>query len=237
LVTGSSRGIGRAIALELSSRGAIVVINYHVSEEEGLSVVRELKGGTGLALKADVSSTEQVGEMFQTIAEKLGPVDVLVNNAGITRDKTFQKMTPELWHEVIDVNLHGVVNCCRCAVPDMIKKGGGRIVNISSIVGQLGAFGQTNYATSKAGVLGFTKSLAAELARHGITVNAICPGYIETSMVSQMPQAVIDQIIAHVHQRRLGKPEDVARVARFLVEEGDYITGTTIYVDGGIAGG
>lgn len=236
LVTGASRGIGYAIARELAARGARVAANYHQSEPPP-----ELNGSVehrlAIAVRGDVSNLEDVRAVFSRVEETLGPVEILVNNAGITRDKSFAKMLPEQWRDVLDVNLSGIFNCCHVAVPGMMQRGYGRIVSISSVVADTGAFGQANYAASKSGILGFTRALAQEVARHGITVNAVSPGYIETQMVAAMPENVIGAIRERIPMRRLGRPEEIAATVRFLVEEGDYITGSTVRVNGGLFGG
>lgn len=235
IVTGGSRGIGAEIAKELAYHGAKVVINYNSSPDRALEVVGEIEnfGGVAFASQADVADASQAKVLIEETVNRFGKIDVLVNNAGITRDRTFRKMSEEDWRKVIDVNLNSVYNTTSAALPYMVEQNYGRIINISSIIGQSGGFGQTNYAASKAGMIGFTKSLALETAKNGITVNAICPGFIETDMVGQMPQHVLDQIVSKIPLRRLGRPEEVAKVVVFLIEA-DYITGQQININGGL---
>jgi len=236
LVTGSSRGIGRAIALELARCGAAVAINHLAQDEEARRVadeIRGLGGRTGI-FPTDVGDAPAVAGMVARVEAELGPIAVLVNNAGITRDRTLRKMALAEWSEVLRVNLSGVFHCTQAVAPGMMTRGFGRIVSLSSIVAESGAFGQANYAASKAGVLGFTRAAALEFARHGITINAICPGYIETAMLAAVPEEVRKDVLARIPLGRFGKPEDVARFVRFLVTEGDYVTGQTLHVNGGL---
>ncbi len=172
--------------------------------------------------------------MFARIKERLGPVEVLVNNAGILRDRTFKKMSIKDWHEVIQTNLTSVMNCCHVAAPDMISAGWGRIVNISSFVGQMGNFGQANYSAAKAGIIGFTKTLAIELARNNITVNAVCPGFVETEMWNSVPPNIQEKILDRIPMHRTARPYEIARGVRFLVCEADYMTGQSLNINGGI---
>ena len=190
VVTGSSRGIGAAIARELAASGATIVVNYVSGAEAAAGVVAQIEaaGGSAMAECGNVSNFEDVCAMFERVKAKTGRLDVVVNNAGILRDRTFKKMSIQDWHEVIDTNLTSVMNCCHCAVPLLLENGWGRIINISSFVGQMGNFGQANYSAAKAGILGFTKSLAIELARYNITVNAVCPGFVETEMWRSVPR-------------------------------------------------
>lgn len=235
VVTGGSRGIGAAIAKALAENGATVAINYVSSSEsaEALVKVIEEQGGTSLSFKADVKNQEEVKNFINDVKEKYGKIDILVNNAGITRDSTFRKLTQEDWNEVINVNLNSVYNTTSAVIDFMLAQEHGRIINISSIIGQAGGFGQTNYAASKAGLIGFTKSLALETARKGITVNAICPGFVATEMVSAMPQNVLDNIISQVPMQRLGETEEIAEAVIFLAQA-KYITGQSINVNGGL---
>ncbi len=236
LVTGASRGIGAAIALELGSRGAHVVVNYDRDRDGAAGVVAQIaeRGGSAEEGRADVREPDAVNELVRRIEGRGGSVDVLVNNAGILRDKTFRKMESDDWTSVLATNLVGVMNCTRAVVPGMIERKAGRIVSISSFVGQIGAFGQTNYAAAKAGIIGFTRSLALELASAGVTVNAICPGFIETDMWRSIPADVQSTLLARIPLRRPGRPQEVAALVRFLIEEGDYITGQALNVNGGI---
>ncbi len=236
LVTGASRGIGSAIACELARRGAHVLVNSHGDPADAAAVVETIAaaGGTAEHAHADVRDAEAVEAMVRRAVEQHGSVDVLVNNAGILRDRSFKKMTPADWGAVLDTNLVGVMNCAHAVVGGMLERRRGRIVNISSFVGQTGAFGQTNYAAAKAGVIGFTKSLALEVASAGITVNAICPGFIETDMWRSIPENVRESLIARIPLGRIGVPGEVASLVRYLIEEGGYITGQTLNVNGGI---
>ncbi len=237
IVTGAGRGIGQAIARELAATGANVVINYATSAEGAEKLANELQKEQGvktLVVKADVTDFAQVGEMVKKTLDTFGQLDILVNNAGITRDKTLRKMTRENWDEVLNVNLTSVFNCTQQVLPHMLDRKSGRIVSISSFVGQAGNIGQANYAATKAGIIGFTKTLALETARSGITVNAVCPGFIESDMLSQVPENIRQRIIDRIPMGRFGAVQEVAACVRFLVTEGDYITGQTINVNGGI---
>jgi len=236
LITGSSRGIGKAIAVEFASLGMSLVLNYIDRDDEALELTQELhnRGLDVLAIKADVSDRTQVKMMVTEAAEKFGKIDILVNNAGITSDKTIQNLLYDDWDSVISVNLNGVFNVTKEVLPFMVPLGCGHIINISSVIGQTGAIGQSNYSASKAGVIGFSKSCSLELARHGITVNAICPGYIDTDMLKAVPEDILEKIKLRIPLRRFGKPEEVAKLARFLVTEGDYITGQCININGGV---
>jgi acetoacetyl-CoA reductase len=235
VVTGGSRGIGAAIAKELGRKGATVVINYNHSHEHAQKVVDEINviGRSAIAIQADISEAESTKVFIEKVLEKYGKLDVLVNNAGITRDRSFKKMSYEEWHKVIDTNLSSVFNTCKIALPAMLEQKYGRIINISSVIGQSGGFGQANYAAAKAGLIGFTKSLALETARAGVTVNAICPGFIATEMVAEMPEAVQEAIIAQIPMKRLGKPEDVAKGVIFMCES-EYMTGQCLNLNGGL---
>jgi acetoacetyl-CoA reductase len=236
VVTGSSRGIGASIATELARAGAHVVVNYVRGAEAAAGVVAaiEATGGAASAEAGDVTKPPEVEAMFERVGSKLGRVDILVNNAGILRDRTFKKMSLQDWHEVIDTNLTSVMNCCHYAVPRLIENGWGRIVNISSFVGQMGNFGQANYSAAKAGIIGFTKTLAIELARNQITVNAVCPGFVETEMWSSVPPNIQEKILDRIPMHRVAKPQEVARGVRFLVVEADYMTGQSLNINGGI---
>ena len=235
LVTGASRGIGRAIAVELAKQGADVIVNYIKDEHEASKVADEIKniGRNGIALKADVSDFDEVSKMFEKIKGEFGRLDILVNNAGITKDRSLKKMTQEEWSKVIETNLSSAYNVTKNALPLMQKNS--RIISISSIVGLYGNFGQANYAASKAGIIGFTKSLAKELGRHGITVNAIAPGFIESEMTKKIGFLKKKILTYMIPLKRSGMPEDVANLAAFLAsDKSGYITGQVISVSGGL---
>jgi acetoacetyl-CoA reductase/3-oxoacyl-[acyl-carrier protein] reductase len=235
IVTGASRGIGRAIALELAQEGAKVALNYVSSDARAQEVADEIAsfGGTCMLAKANVAHPEEARAMVKRAAEQFGRLDILVNNAGITRDKSLRKMTDEDWLEVVQANLNAVFFCTSAAIPVMIEQNYGRIINISSMNGQTGAFGQANYGASKGGIIAFTKTCAIELAKFNITVNAICPGFTMTDMLAKVPANIQDQIKARIPLGRFGTPEDMAKAATFLVEGGDYITGQQININGG----
>nr|AMK59539.1 short-chain dehydrogenase/reductase SDR [uncultured bacterium UPO71] len=236
IVSGSSRGIGRAIALELARRGMAVVVNYRCAQAEAQAVAAEVRalGVDCLCLQADVADPDQARGLIREVQAQWGRIDVLVNNAGITRDKTLRKLTDDDWLQVINTNLGSVYYCTSAAMPVMIEQNYGRIINISSYVGQAGNFGQANYGASKGGIIAFTKTAALELARYGITVNAIAPGFTETEMLSKVPPDVQDKIRARIPMGRFGKPEEVAKVVAFIATEADYITGQQINVNGGV---
>jgi 3-oxoacyl-(acyl-carrier-protein) reductase len=237
VVTGASRGIGRAIALALADEGADVAVNYMSSEAAAQEVVREIekRGRRALAVRADVSDFPDTFQMAQTVLGAFGHVDILVNNAGINSDKTFVKMDHASWRRVLAINLDGVFNCTKVFVDAMLKRGYGRIVNITSVIGQIGNFGQANYAASKAGVTAMTKSLAKELAAKGITVNAVAPGFVETEMVDSIPEKVRARLLDQIPLRRFGKADEVARAVTYLVSaDGDYITGEELSLNGGL---
>jgi 3-oxoacyl-(acyl-carrier-protein) reductase len=238
VVTGGARGIGRAIALELAQHGARVAIGYSSNSsaaDEVVQLIKELDtGADAFPLKANVQHPEEVKPAIASVAERFGKIDFLVNNAGITRDKTLARMKHDDWNAVIDVNLHSIFNVTSEVLPYMLDKGYGRIVNISSVIGQMGNFGQANYATAKAGMIGFTKSAALEVARKGITVNCVAPGYTETEMVAAVPKEALDKVIARIPMGRLGQPEEMAQAVFFLIAYGDYITGQVIAVNGGM---
>ena len=238
LVTGGTRGIGREIALRLAKEGANLAITYTSKEEQALDVVNEIKnhGVNAIAVKANVINNDDVLNMVKTVEEELGTIDILVNNAGITKDNLIIRMTEEDWDSVIDVNLKGVFLSTKAVARAMMKKRYGKIINISSVVGVNGNAGQGNYSASKAGVIGFTKSMAKELASRGIRVNAIAPGFIETEMTSVLKEEVKDAMIKNIPLCSFGKPKDIANLVAFLAsEESDYITGQVIKVDGGMA--
>lgn len=237
IVTGASRGIGAAIAKELATNGAKVVVNYATSEGPAREVVDWItgQGGEAVCVRGDVSLYDHAEVLARAAKETFGRIDILVNNAGITRDRTLRKMQADAWIEVIEVNLNSVYNCTSAVLPYMLEQGaGGSIISISSIIGQAGGFGQTNYAAAKAGIIGFTKSAALELARNKITVNAICPGFIATDMLEEVPPEVREKIQAKIPLGRFGSSEEVARTVLFLAVEGQYITGQCLNINGGL---
>ncbi len=235
LVTGGSRGIGAAIALELGSYGANVVINYNHSRDHADKVVAEIAsaGSKAVAIQADIAESEATRKLVEETIRHFGTIDILVNNAGITRDRSFRKMSEQEWHQVIDTNLSSAFNTCTIAIHKMTEQKYGRIINISSIVGQAGAFGQANYAAAKAGLIGFTKALAIETARSGITVNAICPGYIATEMVKAMPEETLASVVSKIPMQRLGTPKEIAEAVIFICGT-PYMTGQCINLNGGL---
>lgn len=237
LVTGASRGIGRAIALALAAEGADVAVNYAGSEAAAKEVAAEIEamGRKAFVIQADIASTEASTAMVDTVVKEFGRVDVLVNNAGITRDGLLMRMKEEDWDAVITTNLKGVFNCTKAAIKYMMKQKSGNIVNISSIVGVMGNAGQANYCAAKAGVIGFTKATAKEVAARGIRVNAIAPGFIKTDMTSVLSEKVVEAMLAGIPLNRLGETEDIAKAVLFLASsDANYITGQTLHVDGGM---
>jgi len=237
VVTGASRGIGRAIAIELARRGARVVVNYQHSAEAAAEVVAaiEAEGGTALAVQADVSDLEQAQALIQAALEAYGQIDILVNNAGVTRDQVLLMMKEDDWDTVIRVDLKSLFNTCKAAARKMIRQRSGRIINISSIVGIAGQGGQTNYAAAKAGVIGFSKSLAKELGPRGVTVNVVAPGFIPTALTSVLPEEMVQKAIEHTPLQRIGEAEEIAyAVAFFASDEAAFITGAVLPVDGGL---
>ena len=238
LVTGASKGIGAAIALRLAERGARVAVNYNTSEGLAEQVAASIRdaGGDALTVRADVSDLPQVTAMVERIADDWGAVDILVNNAGIIGDSLLVRMTDEAWGQVIATNLNGTFYCTRSVLRAMVRKRWGRIVSISSVVGIRGNAGQANYSASKAGVLGFTKSLAKEVATRNITVNAVTPGYIRTDTVDVLPQHLKDRIMTWIPQGHFGEVDDIAHLVAFIAsEKAKYMTGQVISVDGGMA--
>ena len=241
LVTGSSRGIGRAIALSLAEAGMNVCVNC--SSERSLPATQELAaqisatyGVKSLALVANVASAEEAQMLVESAHTAFGRLDVLVNNAGITRDGLVARMKEEDFDAVIDVNLKGTFNCCKAAAQRMMKQRYGRIVNMSSVVGVAGNAGQANYAASKAGVIGLTKSIARELAARNVTANAVAPGFIATDMTDALSEKQREAIVGRIASKRLGEPEDVAKLVRFLAsEDAGYITGQVVCIDGGMS--
>ncbi|MDH6085829.1 3-oxoacyl-[acyl-carrier-protein] reductase [Umezakia ovalisporum] len=236
IITGASRGIGRAIALDLASQGANIVVNYASSSGAADTVVAEISaaGGQAIALQADVSKAEQVDTLIKAVMEKFQHIDIFVNNAGITRDTLLLRMKIEDWQAVIDTNLTGVFLCTRAVSKIMLKQRSGRIINIASVAGQMGNPGQANYSAAKAGVIGFTKTVAKELASRGITVNAVAPGFITTDMTSNLNNT--EDILKFIPLGRHGQPEEVAGMVRFLAADpaAAYITGQVFNVDGGM---
>ncbi len=237
IVTGASRGIGREIALELARQGADVVVNYSGSEERANAVVAEIKalGRNAIAFQCNVADSESVANMVKAAIEIFGKIDILINNAGITRDNLLMRMKEEEWDDVININLKGVFLCTKAVTRQMMKQRSGRIINISSIVGVSGNPGQANYVAAKSGVIGLTKTTAKELSSRGITVNAIAPGFITTEMTDKLPDDVKEQMLKQIPLARFGEPADIANVVVFLSsEESRYMTGQTLHVDGGM---
>jgi acetoacetyl-CoA reductase/3-oxoacyl-[acyl-carrier protein] reductase len=236
LVTGAARGIGREIAKALASEGADVAINYQSSEADAISLADELgkAGRRTLLFKGDVGERATWTAMIGKIKQAWGRLDILVNNAGITRDRTLRKMTDDDWLAVLHTNLNACYFGVSAVMPMMLEQKFGRIVNISSFVGQAGNFGQANYAASKGGIIAFTKTAAMEVARHNITVNSLAPGFTLTDMLSKVPEPVQKQILSRIPLGRFGKPEEVAKAVLFLAADGDYITGQQININGGV---
>jgi len=235
VVTGSSRGIGKAIAKALAAEGAIMAVHYCRGRDgaDQLAAEFERSGNRVGVFQADVARPEECHRLIELASKQLGQVDILVNNAGINRDKSVRKMSAVEWDEVIQTNLNSVFHCTKAVLEPMIARGWGRIINVASIIGQTGAFGQANYAAAKAGVIAFTKSVAQELAKYGITVNAICPGFVDTDMIAGMPPAARDNVKSRIPLGRFGDADEVAKLVRFLCTEGDWITGAQLNINGG----
>ena len=235
VVTGAARGIGAAEAIRLAQDGANVAV-LDLSAEACRHTVEavEAAGVEALAIACDVSSAQQVDKAFEEIADRFGRIDILVNNAGINVDRTLRKLSVEDWDKVIQVDLNSAFYTVHAALPHMTEQGGGKIINMSSFVGEAGNIGQANYSAAKAGLLGFTKTAAKELARFGITVNSICPGFIETDMVASIPEEPRQKLLKTIPLGRFGQPQEIARAVRFLIEDGDYITGQALDINGGV---
>ncbi|MDE2635087.1 MAG: 3-oxoacyl-[acyl-carrier-protein] reductase [Chloroflexota bacterium] len=237
LVTGGGRGIGRAICQELAARGATIIVNYHRSGAAAAEVVAQIEkaGGAAQRAQADVSDADQVTAMFKAIVSDFGTIDILVNNAGMTRDNIIMMMKPDDFDAVIETNLRSCWLCCKTAARTMMRKRSGSIINITSVVGIAGNGGQTNYAASKAGIIGLTKSLAKEVAVRGIRVNAVAPGFVETDMTADLSDEIREKAIEAIPLGRMGAAQDIAKAVAFLAsDEADYITGQTLVVDGGM---
>ena len=235
LVTGASRGIGRAIAIELAGCGANMAVNFRTGAKQAENTASQIRdlGVECLLIQGDVSKKEEAKRIVKQVLDKWQRLDILVNNAGITRDRSLRKMTEDDWVEVIDVNLNGTFYCTHAAVQAMMDQKYGRIINISSVIGQTGNLGQANYSASKGGIIAFTKSLAREMANFNITANAIAPGYTTTEMVDALPAEIAAQIKSKIPLQRFATPEEIAKAAAFLAAEGDYITGQELNVNGG----
>jgi 3-oxoacyl-[acyl-carrier protein] reductase len=237
IVTGASRGIGRAIALELARRGARVVVNYRQNAQAAVEVVAAIEAADGqaVAVQADVGDFDQAAELVSTTLDTLGQIDILVNNAGTTHDQLLMLMKEEDWDKVLRTNLKSVFNCCKAVARPMVRRRQGRIINITSVSGIAGQGGQTNYAASKAGIIGFTKSLAKELGPRNITVNCVAPGFVPTDLTSDLPEDLKRQAIEVTPLRRMGRPEEIAFAVAFLAsDEAAFITGEVLTVDGGL---
>ncbi|HDF0240795.1 TPA: 3-oxoacyl-[acyl-carrier-protein] reductase [Staphylococcus aureus] len=237
LVTGASRGIGRSIALQLAEEGYNVAVNYAGSKEKAEAVVEEIKakGVDSFAIRANVADADEVKAMIKEVISQFGSLDVLVNNAGITRDNLLMRMKEQEWDDVIDTNLKGVFNCIQKATPQMLRQRSGAIINLSSVVGAVGNPGQANYVATKAGVIGLTKSAARELASRGITVNAVAPGFIVSDMTDALSDELKEQMLTQIPLARFGQDTDIANTVAFLAsDKAKYITGQTIHVNGGM---
>lgn len=237
VVTGAARGIGRAIAEELGQGGAKVVVNYSQSKAPAEDLVAQLQQNgspESVAIQADVSDAEQAARLIEDTVKHFGRIDALVNNAGINVDRSMKNLTVEDWNKVIQVDLNAYFYTVKAALPYFMQQKSGKIINISSVIGQMGNFGQANYAAAKAGIIGFTKTAALELARSNVTVNAVCPGFIGTEMFEAIPEKGKEAILARIPLGRAGTPHEVARAVRYLIVDGDYITGASLNINGGI---
>ena len=235
VVTGASRGIGRACAIELARHGASVVVNYVANEEMAQSCAKEIEaaGARALVVQADVSSAEEAKKLIEAAEQEFDKVDILVNNAGVIRDRTVARMASEEWDEVISTDLSSMFYCTSAVVGGMRERNYGRIINMASLIGQMGNIWQANYAAAKAGMIGFTKSAARELARNNITVNAVCPGFIDTDMVASLTDEIRENLLSQIPLGRFGTAEEVAATVRFLCTEGDFYTGSQLSFNGG----
>lgn len=237
IITGGSRGIGKAISIYLASLGANIVVNYNNSEKSAKDIVEEIQlmGKNALAVKGNITNSEDIQFIIQETIENFGSIDILVNNAGITRDNLLMRMKEDEWDEVLNTNLKGPFLMTKGIIRHMIKKKRGKIINISSIVGVSGNAGQSNYSAAKAGLIGFTKSIAKEVASRGIQVNAVAPGFIETDMTNSLPENVKEDLLKNIPAKTFGTPKDIASMVGYLSSElSDYITGQTIHIDGGM---
>jgi 3-oxoacyl-[acyl-carrier protein] reductase len=237
LVTGSSRGIGRGIAEDMGSEGANVVVNYRSSEAAAHEVVDNIEesGGNAIAVQANVADMDEVQSMYETATDAFGNIEVLVNNAGITVDKKFENMTREDWQAVIDVNLNGVFNCTKVCFEDIRQAHEGRLINMASVVGEQGNYGQANYAATKSGLFGFTRTLALELASDGSTANCVAPGFVKTDMLEKVPERVQENILKRIPLDRFAEVEDIVNIVTFVAhEESSYMTGQVLSVNGGM---
>ena len=236
LVTGGSRGIGKQIAIDLAKLGAYIAINYNNNNQSAELVKNEIIDNDGNAeiYQCDVGNNSEVTKMMDLIQEQMGNIGILVNNAGISRERTVRNMSLDEWKDVIDTNLNSVFYCSKLVIPQMIENKKGTIINIASLLGQIGNIGLANYSASKGGVLAFTRGLALELARHNITVNSICPGWIKTDMTDRIPEQLKQGILTSIPLKKFGEPEDISEMVSYLILKGSYITGTQIHINGGL---